>query len=93
MLTFPKHPGMISGSSEFVHFSLVNNTYCGIITTAKGIMIVASSAKNNAVFPRNSILAKANAAREEVNPPISSTGISTIIVLKIPLINSPFLST
>ena len=93
MLTLPKQPGTMSGRREFVHPIFVKSTYCGIMTTAKGIMIVARRAIKNASFPRNLIFANANAASDEVNPPKKSTGISTFIVFKIPFMKLPFEST
>lgn len=93
ILTFPKHPGIISGSRVLVQPSLVNMTYCGIMTTANGIIMVASNARNNAFLPRNLIFANPNAAREEVNPPIINTGIATFRELNIPFMNCPFFNT
>ena len=44
-------------------------------------------------LPLNFIFANAKAAKDEVKPPIVNTGITTLILFIIPLINSPFLST
>ena len=54
------------------------------MTTAKGIMMVAKRARNSRFFHLKFIFAKAKAARDDVKPPISRTGISTQIVLMIP---------
>jgi len=93
MLTFPNNPGMISGSRLFVHPIFVNITYCGIITTANGIIIVARSPKKIPFFPLNFNLLKENAAREEVNAPTTNTGIATVKVFLKPLKNSGFCNT
>ena len=93
MLTLPKQAGIISGSSVSVHLRLVNITYWGIMITAKGIIIVANNPMNIAPFPLNSILANAKAARDEVKPPMSSTGTSTFTVFKTPDIKLPLLIT
>ena len=84
---------MISGSRLFVHPIFVNITYCGIITTANGIIMVASSPKKIPFFPLNFNLLKENAAREEVNAPTTSTGIATVKVFLKPLKNSGFCNT
>ncbi len=93
MLTLPNRPGMINGRRLFVHPIFVNITYCGIITTANGIIMVASSPRKIPFFPLNFSLLNENADREEVKPPINSTGAATIKVLRRPLKNSGFAST
>src|SRR3954471_18304469 len=84
MNMLPNNPGIINGNKLSIQPIFENIMNCGIITTGYGIITEAKSAMKILFFPANCNFEKANAAKLEVNVPITVTVIATIKLLPIP---------